>query len=133
MAKNEGGGTVSIFTSSLLDDFAIKCVLMEKNRVPDGAGGYIVTWKEGAEFLNYQALDTSMEARRAEKEGVSSLYSALVDKAVPIEYNDYFRDKATGATYRVTSNPEEKTAPRSAGPIIQALKFFTAERKALPH
>ena len=78
---------------SLLDDFAHSCVLMEKKRVPDGAGGYIVEWTEGAEFTNYQALDTSMEARRAEKEGVTSLYSALVDKAVPIEYNDVFKDK----------------------------------------
>ena len=81
---------------SLLDDFAHPCVLMEKKRVPDGAGGYIVEWTEGAEFINYQALDTSMEARRAEKEGVTSLYSALVDKAVPIEYNDVFKDKTTG-------------------------------------
>ena len=95
---------------SLLDDFARTCILLEKKRVPDGAGGYIVEWTEGAEFTNYQALDTSMEARRAEKEGVTSLYSALVDKAVPIEYNDVFKDTETGQTYRVTSNPEEKVA-----------------------
>ena len=74
---------------------------MEKTRTPDGAGGYIVAWAEGAEFFNYQALDTSLEARRAEKE-------------------------------RVTSNPEERAAPRSPGPTIRALKFFTAERKELP-
>lgn len=117
---------------SLLDDFASKCVLMEKTRKPDGAGGYITDWAEGAGFLNYQALDTSMEARRAEKEGVTSVYSALVNKTVPIEYNDYFRDTSTGNTYRVTSNPEERAAPRSAGSIIKALKFFTAERKELP-
>ena len=117
---------------SLLDDFASKCVLMEKTRTPDGAGGYIIAWADGAEFLNYQALDTSMEARRAEKEGVTSVYSALVNKTVPIEYNDYFRDTSTGNTYRVTSNPEERAAPRTAGPTIRALKFFTAERKELP-
>ena len=35
---------------SLLTDFAVPCVLMEKRRVPDGAGGYITTWEEGAEF-----------------------------------------------------------------------------------
>lgn len=113
---------------SLLDDFARTCVLMEKKRTPDGAGGYYVEWAEGAEFLNYQALDTSMEARRAEKEGVTSVYSALVDKAVPIEYGDYFRDTATGETYRVTSNPKDKQAPRSS---TMSLKYFTAERKAL--
>lgn len=117
---------------SLLDDFARTCVLMEKSRKPDGEGGYITEWTEGAEFKNYQALDTSMEARRAEKEGVTSLYSALVDKSVPIEYNDYFKDTATGETYRVTSNPEEKEAPKSASPLISALKYFTAEKRALP-
>lgn len=113
---------------SLLDDFARTCVLMEKKRVPDGAGGYMVQWEEGAEFTNYQALDTSMEARRAEKEGVTSLYSALVDKAVPIEYNDVFKDKTTGKTYRVTSNPADKEAPKSS---TLPLKYFTAERWAL--
>lgn len=116
----------------LLDAFGKKCVLIEKKRAGDGAGGYITEWVDGAEFLNYQALDTSMEARRAEKEGVTSVYSALVNQNVPIEYGDYFRDRETGLTYRVTSNPEEKAAPRSAGPTIRALKFFTAERKELP-
>lgn len=114
---------------SLLDDFSRLCVVMEKKRVPDGAGGYIVEWTEGAEFVSHQALDTSMEARRAEKEGVTSLYSALVRADFPIEYNDYFKDKTTGLTYRVTSNPEEKVAPKSAS---FALKYFTAERKELP-
>ena len=114
---------------SLLDDFARTCVILEKKRKPDGAGGYLVEWSDGAEFVNYQALDTSMEARRAEKEGVTSVYSALVRADVPIEYNDYFRDKATGQTYRVTSNPEDKKAPKTAS---FALKFFTAERKELP-
>lgn len=117
---------------SLLDDFARPCVLLEKTRKPDGEGGYTVEWTDGAEFMNYQALDTSMEARRAEKEGVTSLYSALVDKSLPIEYNDYFRDTSTGNTYRVTSNPEEREAPKSAGPVIRKLKYFTAERKELP-
>ncbi len=117
---------------SLLDDFARKCALMEKTRKPDGAGGYITDWVEGVEFDNYQALDTSMEARRAEKEGVTSVYSGLVDKSVPIEYGDYYRDKGTGKTYRVTSNPEEREAPAGAGSTIRALKYFTAERKELP-
>ena len=117
---------------SLLDDFGHTCVILEKTRKPDGEGGYTVEWTDGAEFMNYQALDTSMEARRAEKEGVTSLYSALVDKAVPIEYNDYFRDTSTGETYRVTSDPKEREAPKSAGPVVGALKYFTAERKELP-
>lgn len=114
---------------SLLDDFSRPCVLLEKTRVPDGEGGYFVTWAEGAAFANYQSLDSSLEARIAESQGVTSVYSALVDKAVPIEYGDYFRDKSTGYVYRVTSRPEEKEAPRSS---TFSLKYFTAERAELP-
>ena len=110
---------------SLLTDFAVPCVLMEKKRVPDGAGGYITTWTEDVEFENYQYLDTSMEARRAEQEGVKSLYSALVQRDFPLEYGDAFKDKNTGLTYRVTSNPDEKKAPQSSQTSL-------AERTLLP-
>ena len=114
---------------SLLNDFARQCVLMEKTRVPDGEGGYTIDWTDGATFLNYQALDTSIEARTAEKQGVTSVYSALVDKDVPIEYGDYFKEKESGTVYRVASHPDEKQAPKSAS---FSLKFFTAERAVLP-
>lgn len=114
---------------SLLDNFAIPCVLMEKKRVPDGAGGYITEWTEGAEFQVYPYMDTSMEARAAEKQGVTSIYSALVQRDFPIDYNDAFKDKNTGAVYRVTSHPDEKRAPASSS---FDLKFFTAKRWSLP-
>lgn len=110
---------------SLLEDFAHPCVLMEKTRVFSPEGGWNTAWTEGAAFTSYQYLDSSMEARRAEKEGVTSVYSALVDKDFPIEYNDAFKDRATGFTYRVTSRPEEQAAPNSSS---FDLKLFTAER-----
>ena len=117
---------------TLLDDFARKCVILNKQRISDGEGGYEIVWSDGAEFSNFAALDTSMEARQAEKLGVTSVYSVLVEKDVPIEYGDYYREMESGKTYRVTSNPAEKQAPASASPIMQKLKFFTAERKELP-
>ena len=61
--------------------------------------------------------------------GVTSVYSALVDKDVPIEYGDDFKEKESGTVYRVTSHPDEKQAPKSAS---FTLKFFTAERAVLP-
>ena len=42
---------------SLLDDFAHKCILMEKKRTPDGAGGYITAWEEGADGVNMECVD----------------------------------------------------------------------------
>lgn len=114
---------------SLLDDFARDCTVLEKTRVPDGEGGYDVIWTDGAVFRNYQALDTTMEARIAEKQGVTSVYSAMVRRDFPIDYGDYFRDNKTGQTYRVTSDPQDKEAPAMS---TIKLKYFTAERRALP-
>ena len=34
----------------LLDAFGKKCVLIEKKRTGDGAGGYITEWVDGADF-----------------------------------------------------------------------------------
>lgn len=114
---------------SLLDDYSRPCILMERTRDPDGAGGFYTTWTEGILFYNHQALNTSMEARLAEKQGVTSVYTALVDKNVPIEYGDYYKDMGSGETFRVTSIPDEKQAPASS---TIPMKVFTAERKALP-
>ncbi len=117
---------------SLLDDFAATCAIMEKRRTSDGEGGYSIEWTEGATFNNYQDRDTSTEGNIAEAQGFTSVYSVLVDKNVPIEYNDFFKNMETGLTYRVTSDPVEKQAPESASPLIRKLKYFTAERKDLP-
>lgn len=116
---------------SLLNDFGAECVLLEKKRTPDGEGGFLVTWFDGITFVNHSALDSTMQARIAEAQGVSSVYTVLVDKNVPIEYGDYYRDKNTGETYRVTSRPQEKEAPKSASALLRSMKSFTAERKEL--
>lgn len=112
---------------SLLDDFSHSCIIMDKQTKPDGEGGYTTEWSEGAEFANYVALDSSLEARKAEAQGVTSVYTGIVRKDVPIEYGSVYKD-ATGAYFRVTSRPEEKQAPASASPMLRDLKSFTAER-----
>ena len=92
---------------SLLDDFSHSCIIMDKLTKPDGEGGY---------------------ARQAEAQGVTSVYTGIVRKDVPIEYGSVYKDVTTGAYFRVTSRPEEKQAPASASPMLQNLKSFTAER-----
>ena len=66
---------------------------------------------------------------KAEELTIEVKAKMTVDKAVPIEYGDYFKEKESGTVYRVTSHPDEKQAPKSAS---FALKFFTAERAVLP-
>lgn len=108
--------------------FAAKCVLLEKNRVPDGAGGYITGWKDGAEFTVFKYMDSTTEVRIAEQGGFTSIYRGWVDKDFPLNIKDVFRDKETGLTYRVTSDPDDEKAPEMS---TMNYKAFSAERWAL--
>jgi hypothetical protein len=99
---------------SLLDEWKEPCVLLEKTRVPDGAGGFEVAWAEGAEFLAAIVLNSSLEAKIAEAQGITSLYTVTTDKNAILSYHDVFRRKSDGQTFRVTSNGEDKQTPGAA-------------------
>lgn len=87
------------------------CVLMEKTRQPDGLGGWITEWKEGARFQAAIGKDSSTAARQAEKEGVTELYTVTVSRNFPLEFHDAFRRLRDGHVFRVTSNIEDNTSP----------------------
>lgn len=97
---------------SLLDYYLnIKCTLMEKKRTPDGEGGWATEWAQGAEFDAAIILDTSMQSRIAEKEGVTSVYTITTRRANPLSFHDVFKRLSDGAIFRVTSNGSDKQAP----------------------
>lgn len=99
---------------SLVDEFKTTCVLLEKSRVPDGEGGFITNWIEGAEFSAAITFNTSIEARRAEKEGVSSLYKVTTDRRAKLEYHDVFRRLSDRKVFRVTSDGDDVQTPDRA-------------------
>ena len=99
---------------SLLDDALETCVMMDKRTEPDGYGGYISTYVEGAEFKAAIVFDTSMEARTADKQGVTSLYTVTTSKALTLEYHDVFKRVRDNKIFRVTSDGDDKFTPASA-------------------
>jgi hypothetical protein len=90
------------------------CVFLEKTRRPDGEGGFINHWSEGEMFEAAITFDTSIEARTAEKSGVSSLYTVTVPSGIALEYHDVFRRVSDGKVFRVTSDSDDKKTPPSA-------------------
>ena len=58
---------------SLLTQAMEDVVMLEKTRVPDGEGGFTTDWADGVQFKAAINFDSSMEARTAEKAGVTSL------------------------------------------------------------
>lgn len=99
---------------SLLDEFKSTCVFMEKTRVSDGEGGFKTTWADGAKFQAAVTLDTSIEARAAEKQGVTSVYTVTIPKSMNLEYHDVFKRTYDGKVFRVTSDGDDKKTPDSA-------------------
>lgn len=99
---------------SLLSDAMESCVLLDKQTSSDGMGGYNIVWTDGAEFDAAITLDTSMEARTAEKAGVTALYTVTTTKALNLQYHDVFRRESDGKIFRVTSDGDDKKTPTGA-------------------
>ena len=114
---------------NLIEEFKTPCVMLEKKRVPDGEGGFITSWAEGAEFKAAVVFDSSLEARTAEQQGVSSLYTVTTAKNAKLEYHDVFKRLSDGKIFRVTSDGDDKQTPERA--TFQFAQV-TAEEWSLP-
>ena len=114
---------------SLLDEAMEEFVMMDKTTVSDGYGGYIPTWKAGASFQATAVLDTSMQARIGEKQGVTALYTVTTRKAMNLQYHDVIRRVSDGKIFRVTSDGDDKKTPGSAG---LNMRQTSAEEWSLP-
>lgn len=98
---------------SLLKNAMENCIFLEKKRTPDGYGGFITTWTEGAEFQAAITFDSSLEARRAEKDGVTSLYTVTTSRNIVLEYHDVFKRLRDGKIFRATSDGDDLATPKS--------------------
>ena len=99
---------------SLLTQAMEDVVMLEKRRVPDGEGGFTTDWTDGVQFKAAINFDSSMEARTAEKAGVTSLYTVMVPLNCKLEYHDSFRRLRDGKVFRITSDGDDKITPPSA-------------------
>lgn len=100
---------------SLLDDAMEECVMLDKTTVDDGYGGVKPVYSAGAIFNSAITFDTSIEARVADKQGVTSLYTVTTPRNITLEYHDIFKRKSDGKIFRVTSDGDDKYTPKSAG------------------
>lgn len=99
---------------NLIDDMKFACVFMDKTRVPDGEGGYNIEWAEGAELEAVITFNSSMQARVAEKTGVTALYTITVDRQINLEYHDVIKRLSDGKVFRVTSDGADVQTPDRA-------------------
>ena len=104
--------------------------MLDKKRVSDGYGGYRTEWSQGAEFKAAITFDTSIEARRAEGEGVKNLYTVTTGREITLEYHDVFVRGSDNKIFRVTSDGDDKYTPLSAS---LNMRQVTAEEWSIPN
>ena len=114
---------------SLLTEAMDECTLLNKQTIPDDYGGYKTVWTQGATFYAAIDFDTSIEARVADKQGVTSLYTVYTDKSLRLDYHDVFIRVGDGKVFRVTSDGDDQYTPASAS---LNLRVVTAEEWSLP-
>lgn len=115
---------------SLLSEAMEDCQIIDKTTVLDGYGGVKPDWKVGAPITAAVVLDTSMEARRAQAEGVKSLYTITTSKAVTLNHGEIIQRLSDGKYFRITSDGTDKKTPASAG--LDMRQVTAEELTALP-
>ena len=99
---------------SLIDAMSESCTMIDKVTTSDGLGGFVRTWVDGAKFTAAIVKDSTMEARVAENEGVTEVYTVTVPRGVVLDLHDVFRRDRDGAIFRITSNIHDSTTPKVA-------------------
>lgn len=114
---------------NLLENFKTPCVMMEQKTIPDGEGGETTVWSEGVSFDAAITFHSSLEARKAEKEGVTSLYTVTVEKGLSLKHHDVLKRLPDRKIFRVTSDEDDVQTPQMA-----SFQFaqVTAEEWRLP-
>lgn len=99
---------------SLLVNAMEDCTMIDKTTVDDGYGGFTSAWQDGATFKAAIVFDNSLQARTAEKQGVTNLYTVTTPRNITLEYHDVFRRESDKKIFRVTSDGDDKLTPPSA-------------------
>lgn len=115
---------------SLLTEQMEMCVIVDKTTGPDGYGGVDTSWVDGAPINAAVVLDTSMQARIGEKQGVTALYTITTERSINLQYHDVIRRLKDGKVFRVTSDGDDKYTPISA---TLNMRQVSAEEWSIPN
>ena len=109
---------------SLLSAAMEPFVYMDRTTEKDEYGSIKTTWREGAGIDAAAVYDTSVEARIAGVQGVTSLYTITTSRAINLQYHDVLKRISDGKIFRVTSDGDDKKTP---SPAYLDMRQVTAE------
>lgn len=114
---------------SLVDNAMEKSFIMDKTTAPDGRGGVITRYVEGAEIQVAYSFDTSTEARVAEKDDALNRFTLTTRKAINLQYHDVVKRAKDGKIFRITSDGDDNYTPSTSSLDMRQVE---AEEWSLP-
>ena len=114
---------------SLLDEAMENFVVLNKITEPDGYGGIVTRWVDGATIKGAIVFNSSIQAQIAQSMGVTGIYTLTVRKNVLLDYHDALRRASDGKIFRLTSDSDDMKTPASAN---LNMRNYTAEEWELP-
>lgn len=115
---------------SLLDEAFETYIILNKVTDDDGYGGVTTRWVEGARIQVAEQFNNSIEAKKAEAQGVTSVYTLTTRKDINLQYHDVLRRIRDGKIFRITSDGDDLYTPASAS---LNMRNVSAEEWSLPN
>lgn len=103
-----------MINAPLIESMMVDCVMMDKTTVSDGEGGFSTAWVEGASFQAAIIKNNTLNAKVAEKQGVTEVYTITTPRGVVLSLMDVFKRVKDGAIFRVKSNTVDSETPTVA-------------------
>lgn len=114
---------------SLMNDAMEKSYIIDKTTVPDGYGGVITTYIQGAEIMVAYSFNSSAESRIGAKQGAKDRFTLYTKRNVILRIPDIVQRVSDGKYFRITSDGDDNKTPKSAGLDLRAVE---AEEVELP-
>lgn len=99
---------------SLIDSRMEDAVMLDLVSVPDGFGGILKEWRDGAAFRAAIVMKSTTDAEIAYQQGAKRLYTVYTRQIVKLARGDRFRREKDGRVLRVTSDAVEDGTPGSS-------------------
>ncbi len=94
-----------------MEDFFEAMCVMDWITHPDGGGGFVWDWKEGAPFDGGIVLNTATQMQIAQQTGTKSVYTLTTAVHMPFEKGDVVKRLRDDALFKITSDPTDLKTP----------------------
>lgn len=115
---------------SLLEQSFEAFKFIDKTTVPDGYGGVMPSWQDGAEFQATAVEMQPTEIIAAEQSGVKATYKVITKKNITLLYGNIVQRLSDGKLFQIKSDGTDRKTPPSASLDMRSVK--AEELKALP-